>query len=220
MDQKVCILLFDVSKPSYTLRDEEVIAGRLPKRDNLPLAFYFDKGNTLLISKKHFKIYKDKITRNFCIVDLGSTNGTEVNGQSLVKNQPMALDNQDIIRLAGEDDFSITVFIEADTIVNRNAPRISFSHTYKQFIVDGKPIPDGHLSPSEKELLEYLYQKAGKACSVDELIQEMRQDESLQDSAITKNISRLREKLELISKGAGDYIETVRGQGYKLQKAR
>lgn len=214
-------LHFPQSEKNFDLEDDAMTAGRSLKASNLDLRPYFKKGDTSLISKKHFKIIQQKRPDKFFIVDLKSKNGTELNGQPLTKNSPAPLDHGDKIRLAGNDHFLIKVIISNGGTDEMPKPKsgVYFDRSRAQFMVDGRPIPYDRLAPLEKKLLEYLYQNAGKACSNDELIREVWLGAEVQEGAVTGAISKLRKKLKRLSAKGEHYIERVTRRGYKLQKA-
>lgn len=53
------------------------------------------------ISRKHASIVYRNNT--YCVMDLGSTNGTFINGRQVPKNAPIEIHSGDILRLAGEE---------------------------------------------------------------------------------------------------------------------
>ncbi|MBN3039849.1 MAG: response regulator [Candidatus Omnitrophica bacterium] len=70
------------------------------------------------------------------------------------------------------------------------------------------------LSPREFKLLDYLARKSGLVCSREEILDKVFGYESdVYDRTIDAHIKSLRKKL----KKARDYIETVRGSGYRLR---
>lgn len=220
-------LYFPKSEKNFSLKDNIMIAGRSLNVCDLPLRAYFEKGDLSLISRKHFKItfrentFGHKRSEKFFIVDLGSRNGTEVNGLPLAKNKAIALRHGDLIRVAGEDHFLIKVIIDDGlTHIPKSKSGIYFDDSRAQFIVDGKLIPDNYLAPRDKELLQYLYENVGEVCSDDELINEVWFSAEVQNNAVTVAITRLRKKLKRLSVGAERYIERVYGQGYKLNRSR
>lgn len=69
----------------------------------------------------------------------------------------------------------------------------------------------------EEKLLLYLYERAGRVCSYDEIMRGVwgydKYDE-VQDSSLGKVTSNLRKKLDDIAAGAGmRHVRTVRGRG-------
>jgi len=71
------------------------------------------------------------------------------------------------------------------------------------------------LTATEYKLLLHLASNDGKLCSRGELLQEVwGLPPSLNTRTVDTHIKRLRQKLGL----ASDYIETVRGSGYRFQE--
>ena len=89
--------------------------------------------------------------------------------------------------------------------------------TNDQFVLDGIPIAPSHLTPLEQKLLEYLYERAGRVCSYDDIITAIwgyAQYDKIQNNTLAKLVSNLRRKLNQISEGAGNrHIRTILGRG-------
>ena len=87
-----------------------------------------------------------------------------------------------------------------------------------EIFVDGRRLSSGNLTPLEEGLLRYLYQHAGKVCSVIDISEQVwkyNAEYAASKEAIARVISSLRQKLNEKSPGAGErYIQTVRGRGY------
>ncbi|GIP35724.1 response regulator transcription factor [Paenibacillus sp. J2TS4] len=72
------------------------------------------------------------------------------------------------------------------------------------------------LSQNEFRLLDCLAQKVGQIVTREELLEELWDDAHfVDDNTLTVNVTRVRKKLEEL--GITDAIETVRGQGYRLE---
>jgi biotin operon repressor len=81
--------------------------------------------------------------------------------------------------------------------------------------INKKPLEN--LSPTEKKLLRLLILKGGNIASFDELGSEIfASEQNFSLYAISKNIERLRNKLEA-NGVSGSYIQTLRGKGYLLK---
>lgn len=71
------------------------------------------------------------------------------------------------------------------------------------------------LTPNESKLLAMLIRNKGKVVTRARLMRALWEDESfVDDNTLTVNVNRLRKKLDSI--GLTDYIETIKGQGYRL----
>ncbi len=71
------------------------------------------------------------------------------------------------------------------------------------------------LTQNECKILTMLMRNGGKTVTRTRLIKALWDDESfVDDNTLTVNVNRLRRKLNSI--GLSDYVETVKGEGYKL----
>lgn len=71
------------------------------------------------------------------------------------------------------------------------------------------------LTHNECKILSLLIRNSNKIITRPRLIKTLWDDESfVDDNTLTVNINRLRKKLKEL--GCGDYIETIKGEGYKL----
>ncbi|SKC41095.1 response regulator transcription factor [Maledivibacter halophilus] len=71
------------------------------------------------------------------------------------------------------------------------------------------------LTHNECKILSFLIRNSDKIVSRPRLIKALWDDESfVDDNTLTVNINRLRKKLKELR--CGDYIETIKGEGYKL----
>ncbi|MEK0313110.1 response regulator transcription factor [Cohnella sp. 56] len=71
------------------------------------------------------------------------------------------------------------------------------------------------LSKNERQLAQALLRQAGRIVSREELLEALWDDvQFVDDNTLTVNVTRLRKKLEDL--GLSDHIDTVRGQGYRL----
>ena len=66
-------------------------------RGDLARALSLD--DLVLISRRHFEVKLDD--EQFYVEDLGSANGTHLNGEDISGKGPVSLNNDDIIELAG-----------------------------------------------------------------------------------------------------------------------
>lgn len=90
---------------------------------------------------------------------------------------------------------------------------ISMDTAARRVLCGGKEI---ELTRKEYALLEYLMTHAGRVVSAEELIEHAWDSEKdLFSNSFRFHIHSLRKKLE--AAGAGDYIVTQRGQGYRIQ---
>ena len=214
----------------YAISGEaEILVGRAPSCD-VDLTRYFN-GTLQAVSRQHFKLLYRKL-EGFAIVDV-SYNGTQVNNECLTKYQPRILRDGDVITLAKDERLRIKVLIDHDpdatdaiddpdlvfSPTNGNAfSGLYFDKTPEQFILDGQPIPHEHLTKLDVGLLTYFYNNKGRLCSFDDIAFHVWDDPAWvpENNTISRAVMNLRKKLNQFSTGAGDYIQNVRGQGYKL----
>lgn len=91
--------------------------------------------------------------------------------------------------------------------------RLGMDTAARRVFCEGKEI---ELTRKEYALLEYLMTHAGRVMSAEELIEHAWDSEAdLFSNSFRFHIHSLRKKLE--AAGAGDYIVTQRGQGYRIQ---
>ncbi len=148
----------------------------------------------------------------FVLEDLGSTNGTLLNGEPL--SAPAVLTEGDAISLAGvRAEFQVnapTVVMSAPPA----APGLHIDLSTHEVKVDGKPVK---LSPKEYLFLAALRHRAGSVVAHSDLAREVWPDvaEGVSDENIHQLATRLRRKLEDNAEGPR-YVLTVKGFGYRL----
>ncbi len=98
----------------------------------------------------------------------------------------------------------------------RGNPRLQIDEKNREVRIGDKRKP---LSPTEYELLYYLYQHAGQLCTRSDILQDVFKYKNAKRgqgvSLLNTTVGRLRSEIEPIQ-GRQKYIITVRGQGYKL----
>ena len=169
-------------------------------------------------SREHAHIRRDG--RRVFLVDLGSTNGTFLNGERVLGS--MQLRDGDQISI-GEVTFT---FHDPDTTTRETPfPELEVNVEAGVVRVNRHAI---QLSPKEFALLAYLYENRGKICSKDEIGRtvwsEYKQSTpqsgsvdqvGIYDYQIENLIRRLRTKIESDA-NTPVLLITVRGLGYKL----
>lgn len=207
---------------------QEIIAGRMPTCD-IDLTRYME-GRLQAISRQHFKIFYNK-GEGFVLVDI-SHNGTYLNNDTF-KSERRILRNGDVLKLANDDSLIIHVSIEDDpditetiddpdlffdSLAGESKSGLYFDRTNMQFVVEGHVVPHENLTRLETELLKYLYDNTGKICLFDEIASHVWSDPAWApgNNTISRAVGNVRKKLEQIVPGAGNYIQNIRGQGYKV----
>ena len=162
------------------------------------------------VSRSHARI--DFAGGRFVLEDLGSTNGTTLNGEPL--SAPAALTDGDAISLAGvRAEFQVN----APTVVISAPPAahgLQIDLSTHEVSVDGRPVK---LSPKEYLFLAALYRRAGSVVAHADLAREVWPEvaEGVPDENIHQLATRLRRKLEDNDEGARRVL-TVKGFGYRL----
>ena len=159
------------------------------------------------VSREHTRVQRQG--RHVMLIDLGSTNGTFLNGERVLAP----------VRLRDGDSVSI-----GDVILIFHDPESTFLETpFPELELDlpaGIVRVDRHLvelSPKEFALLAYLYEHCGQVCSKDDIgyavWPEYRQ--GVYDYQIENLVRRLRSRIEPDPNNP-QLLLTLRGLGYKL----
>lgn len=175
--------------------------GRAPNSDVLI--------NDPRVSRTHARV--DWSDEHFAITDLGSTNGTLLNGSALVEEA--RLKDGDSISFAGvEAEFQVN----APTVVAPIAPRsgLTINTATHEVSVGGRAV---NLSPKEYLFLAALHGCGGEVVSHADLAHEVwpEYEEPVPDENIHQLATRLRRKLEPDA-AKPRYVVTVKGFGYRL----
>jgi hypothetical protein len=154
--------------------------------------------------------------------DLGSKNGTHINGHELI--EPVILQDGDKIQIAFAQQF---LFMSSDSTLPLELPAENKEEagitrllrldkrSRRVWIGDEELLPP--LSVSQYQLLELLSDKPGQVVSRSELIQAVWGQEDavgVSEQALDALIRRLRDRLAAISNHA--FLVTVRGHGLRL----
>jgi pSer/pThr/pTyr-binding forkhead associated (FHA) protein len=163
------------------------------------------------ISRENTRLRRDG--RIWIVEDLGSTNGTYLNGERVIN--PMKLRDGDGIKV-GEVMF---LFHDPDTTTRENpVPYLEVDTTAGVVRVNRRSI---RLSPKEYLLIAYLYGRRGQVCSKDDIghaVWPEYEAGGIFDYQIENLVRRLRTKVEL-DPANPQLLFTVRGLGYKLVTA-
>lgn len=169
------------------------------------------------VSRNHARIRRSG--GRHILEDLGSKNGTFVNGQELT--EPYTLQDGDEIQIALS--FKL-FFVDAGATVPLFFERqagLRLDKDAKSVWIKGQEL-DPPLSLAQYRLLELLYDNEGKVCSRDEVVQAVWPDvveEGVTEQAIDALARRLRERLSELDPDH-QYIVTVRGHGFKFDNFR
>lgn len=169
------------------------------------------------VSRIHAQIRYEK--DSFWLRDLGSTNGTQLNGKLLEKLVDYPLTSNDIIELARGAVVlrfcctESTVEIPSKEGGTLAGPSLRVDAEARDVWVDGVKL-DPPLAFRDFELLLILWRNMGKACSKDELAKSWGEHVPA-DEQIEQSIHRIRQRIEPNPCNPSRII-TVRRYGYKL----
>jgi len=188
------------------------------------------------VSHGHIRIYYRYDEHCFMVEERnsGSTNGTFIGREQndnfviqdrLEKGRPHSLADGDLIALArvGQDYRVVFRFRQSEgTLTGTAGPE---KHSGSGLVVDtaarrvwvnGKEVP---LRKKEFDLLAFLYENRGKACSRQEIAEKVWAEERgiISEEAIDADIHRIREMIEKDS-AKPQYIKTLRRYGYRMDK--
>ncbi len=169
------------------------------------------------ISRYHVRIERD--IDGYLLRDLGSKNGTFVNGEQ-VRGQPYRLQDGDEISLAttlqmgfvaGEATLPLgELFLPGQLVVDVSARRVRL----------GRKELDPPLSPAQFSLLEMLAKSEGAVVTREDVIHCVWPDAvgGVTDQAVDALVYRLRERLAELDPDR-NCITTVRGHGFRFNVA-
>jgi pSer/pThr/pTyr-binding forkhead associated (FHA) protein len=163
------------------------------------------------ISRENTRIRREG--RQWFVEDLGSTNGTYLNGERIIK--AMNLRDGDALKV-GDVTF---IFHDPDTTVRENpVPDLEVDAAAGVVRVNRKVVS---LSPKEYLLLVYLHERRSQVCSKDDIghaVWPEYEAGGIFDYQIENLVRRLRTRIEL-DPANPQLLITVRGLGYKLLTA-
>ena len=170
------------------------------------------------VSRQHARITKTGAV--VMLEDLGSKNGTYLNGQPLT--EPKQLTEADEITVAFTQNF---LFLSSDATMPlagippelMQAFRLRLEEDSKRVWVRGVEL-DPPLSAQQFSLLSVLYAKTGQVVSREDLINAVWEEDTrwVTEQAFDALVRRLRERINALDPDY-DYIVTVRGHGLRFQ---
>lgn len=168
------------------------------------------------ISRQHAQI--TRIERSFYLGDLGSRNGTFVNGAAVV-GEARRLQDADQIVLAGV--LTLVYHDPGETVEGPRVGRLQgvwLDQTARTVWVDARPV-EPELSAAQFALLWLLYERVGQVVTRDEIVRAVWPEADpagVSEEAIDGLIKRLRSRLRA-TQPEHEYIEVLRGQGLRLK---
>jgi len=213
MSEPFAILLVqegNTSRRNWELEAPTTLIGRGPDCD-------------ITVDERQISRHHAKITRQgdgYLLEDLGSKNGTFVNGQPLPPHAPHTLKDGDQIGIALGCRM---VFVDADAtaplfIPQTKHPEIRMAAATKQVWVAGQEL-NPPLSLAQFRLLELLFAHKGGVVSRDTIVTTVwaeEEAEGVSEQAIDALARRLRERIAEVDPDTG-YVITVRGHGFRLE---
>ena len=170
------------------------------------------------VSRQHAQIGLDG--SRFFVADLGSTNGTFVNGKPLAPHQRHLLSDGDLVQVAS---VLVLRFVDATGTMPITTPqpylsgRFWLDRGHQQVYVNRKRVEPG-LSAQQFRLLETLAAAGGQIVSRDTVAASIWPEAhgEVSEAMIDNLVKRVRQRLAAADAGR-DYIETVRGVGFRLR---
>lgn len=169
------------------------------------------------VSRHHAQIRR--LDSQYVLEDLGSRNGTYVNGREVT--EPHVLQDGDEIQIALCVRLSfVGAEATAPLVFERGKrPGLYLDRERHTVLVGGRELSPP-LSLAQYRLSELLYDRAGRVCSRDEIVEAVWPEvaeEGVSDQAIDALVRRLRKRVSEIDPDH-QYIVTVRGHGFRLDK--
>ena len=169
------------------------------------------------VSRQHASITLEE--EGYILQDLGSKNGTFVNGQEI--KGPHLLQDGDEIQIALCCKLA---FVAAEAtvpvIMDEQAVGLRMEPESKRVWVAGKEL-DPPLSVAQYRLLALLYEEPGRVYSRDAVVEAVWPEDDrdgISEQAIDALARRLRERLAEADPET-QYVVTVRGHGFRLENA-
>jgi pSer/pThr/pTyr-binding forkhead associated (FHA) protein len=169
------------------------------------------------VSRHHAQIRR--ADSQYILEDMGSKNGTYVNGREVIG--PYILQDGDEIQIALCIKLSfVAPGATAPLVFERGKRPGLYLDKERHEVLVGERELSPPLSLAQYRLLEFLYDGAERVCSRDEIVEAVwpeASEEGVTDQAIDALVRRLRERIAEVDPDH-EYIVTVRGHGFHLDK--
>lgn len=194
----------------WQLDSERMVIGRAPDCD-------------MIVPDRKVSRYHARIRRTetgYVVEDLGSKNGTHVNG-SLVE-EPTLLQDGDMIQVALAvklmfvgTEATIPLSVSEASEMGLGRLRMD-AEAHRVWVLDREIEPP--LSPAQYRLLELLYRNPERVVTRSEIVRHVwaeSEEEGVSEQAIDALVRRLRDRLAEADPDHG-FVVTVRGHGFRL----
>jgi hypothetical protein len=211
----------DVGK-TFSFEEKKVIIGRQAPGNNPDIVLHDS-----FVSRHHAEIcFHDNC---YSLRDLGSTNGTVIDGTRIESGKFYPLNDGSVVGLgiaatgvrvamkfAKSHSLSTDRIENLETTISVPLDWIKIDEKRKVMFIDNTLVS---LSKKEYALLVYLFHEAGRLCSKEEIINEVWPEaidhSGISDAAVDQLIHRVRVKIEPVSSHAKRLI-VKKGFGYML----
>jgi len=166
------------------------------------------------VSRHHARI--SWVDGRYVVEDLGSKNGTHVNGREL--KGPQVLEDGDEIQIALRFKLAFVDAGATAPLPEAEAVGLHLDEATHQVYIDGRLL-DPPLSPAQYRLLKLLVDSDGGIVSREAVVHTIwpeALEEGVSEQAIDALVRRLRERLAELD-GEYQYVVTVRGHGFRFQ---
>jgi len=178
----------------------------------------------IVIADRQISRYHARIRRapeGFLLEDLGSKNGTHLNGASV--RTPAVLQDGDVIQVAFALELAF-VGREATMPLLRESregpPRLRMDSLSHRVWIGEREL-DPPLSPPQYRLLDMLYRSGARVVARADIVQTVWPDEEgegVSEQAVDALVRRLRDRLAELAPEHG-FVVTVRGHGFRIDNA-
>ncbi len=169
------------------------------------------------VSRRHARIFWGG--DQYLVEDLGSKNGTHVNGQEVQPNTPCTLQDGDELQIALRFKLAfVDAGATAPLSLESDKRGLRIDKETRQVWVNGALI-DPPLSLHQYRLLDALWESGGSVITREQIIDAVWPEaasEGVSEQAIDALVRRLRERIEECD-NEFRYIITVRGHGFRME---
>ena len=201
--------------------DGEEIKGRWPlSRPETTIGRWKDNDvivDDRWVSRNHARIHRED--DRYVVEDLGSKNGTFVNGQRIAG--PVVLSDGDVLQVTPLVELTFVDYgATAPLPGEAQAPGLVLDLETRQVLVNGRLLSPP-LSHAQFMFLALLAEEPGRVYSRDEVVDTVWPEDDrdgISEQAIDALARRLRERLAEAD-AESTYVVTVRGHGFRLENA-